>query len=154
MYTAYKLNKWQYTALTYSIPNLEPVCCFISGSNCCFLTCVQISQEAGNVVWYFHLFQNFLQFVVFHTVRAFGIVNRCFSGTLLLSQWYNWCWQFVLWFLCLFSFQLEHLEFHSSWTVEAWLGEFWTLLCAGVQPQLIQGIRRRDGIGEGQETTA
>ena len=46
----------------YSIPNLEPVHCSMSGSNCCFLTCIQISQEAGNVVWYSHLFKNFPQF--------------------------------------------------------------------------------------------
>ena len=45
-------------------------------SNCCFLTCIQISQEAGQVVWYSHLFQNFPQFVVIHTVKGFGIVNN------------------------------------------------------------------------------
>ena len=45
-------------------------------SNCCFLTCIQVSQEAGQVVWYFHLFQNFLQFVVIHTVKGFDIVNK------------------------------------------------------------------------------
>ena len=60
----------------YSFPNLEPVRCFMSGSNCRFLTCIQISQEAGQVVWYSHLFQNFPQFVVIHTVKAFGIVNK------------------------------------------------------------------------------
>ena len=38
----------------------------MSSSNCCFLTCVQISQEAGQVVWYSHLFQNFPQFIVIH----------------------------------------------------------------------------------------
>ena len=38
-------------------------------SNCCFLTCIQVSQEAGQVVWHSHLFQNFLQFVVIHTVK-------------------------------------------------------------------------------------
>ena len=43
---------------------------------CCFLTCVQISQEAGQVVWYSHLLQNFSQFVVIHTVKGFGIVNN------------------------------------------------------------------------------
>ena len=60
MYSEYKLNKqgWHYTALTYSFPNLEPVCCSMSGSNCCFLTCRQISQEAGKVVWYY-FFKNF-----------------------------------------------------------------------------------------------
>jgi len=41
----------------------------MSSSNCCFLTCIQISQEAGQVVWYSHLFKNFPQFVVIHTVN-------------------------------------------------------------------------------------
>ena len=43
----------------YSFSYLEPVCCSMSISNCCFLTCIQVSQEAGQVVWYSHLFQNF-----------------------------------------------------------------------------------------------
>ena len=60
----------------YSFLNLEPVCCSMSSSNCCFLTCTQISQEAGQVVWYSHLLKNFLQFVVIHTVQGFGIVNK------------------------------------------------------------------------------
>ena len=50
--------------------------CSMSSSNCCFLTCIQISQEAGQVVWYSHLFQNFPQFIVIHTVKGFGIVNK------------------------------------------------------------------------------
>ena len=45
-------------------------------SNCCFLTCIQISQEVGQVVWYSHLFKNFPQLVVIHTVKGFGIVNK------------------------------------------------------------------------------
>ena len=60
----------------YSFSYLEPVCCSMSSSNCCFLTCIQISQEAGQVVWYSHLFKNFPQFVVIHTVKGFGIVNK------------------------------------------------------------------------------
>ena len=60
----------------YSFSYLEPVCCSMSSSNCCFLTCTQISQEAGQVVWYSHLFQNFPQFIVSHTVKGFGIVNK------------------------------------------------------------------------------
>src|SRR5574337_358496 len=48
----------------------------MSSSNRCFLTCIQISQEAGQVVWYSHHFQNFPQFLVIHTVKAFGIVNK------------------------------------------------------------------------------
>ena len=60
----------------YSFPNLDPVCGSMSGSNCCFLTCIQISQEAGQVVWYSHLLKNFSQFVVIHTVKGFGVVNK------------------------------------------------------------------------------
>ena len=48
----------------------------MTSSNCCFLTCIQISQEAGQVVWYSHLFQNFPQFVVIHIVKGFGVVNK------------------------------------------------------------------------------
>ena len=48
----------------------------MSSSNCCFLTCIQISQEADQVVWYSHLFQNVLQFIVIPTVKGFGIVNK------------------------------------------------------------------------------
>ena len=48
----------------------------MSSSNYCFLTCIQISQEAGQVVWYSHLFQNFPQFIVIHTVKGIGIVNK------------------------------------------------------------------------------
>ena len=48
----------------------------MSGSDGCFLTCLQVSQEAGQVVWYSHLFKNFPQFVVIHTVKGFGIVNE------------------------------------------------------------------------------
>ena len=48
----------------------------MSSSNCFFLTCIQVSQETGQVVWYSHLFQNFPQFIVIHTVKGFGIVNK------------------------------------------------------------------------------
>ena len=48
----------------------------MSSSNCCFLTCIQISQEAGKVVWYAHLFKIFPRFVVIHTVKGFGLVNE------------------------------------------------------------------------------
>ena len=48
----------------------------MSSFNCCFFICLQISQEAGQVVWYTHLFQNFWHFIVNHTVKDFGIVNK------------------------------------------------------------------------------
>ena len=60
----------------YSFSYLEPVCWSMSSSNCCFLTCIQVSQGAGQMVWYSHLFQNFPQFIVIHTVEGFGIVNK------------------------------------------------------------------------------
>ena len=43
---------------------------------CSFLTCIQVSQETGKVVWYSHFFKNFPQFVVIHTVKGFGIVSE------------------------------------------------------------------------------
>ena len=47
----------------------------MSGSNCHFLTCIQVSQEASKVVWYSHLFKNFPHFVVIHTLKGFSVVN-------------------------------------------------------------------------------
>ena len=67
----------------YSFSYLEPVSCSMCSSNCCFLTCIQISQEPGSVVWYSHLFQNFPQFVVIHTVKGFGIVNKAEADVFL-----------------------------------------------------------------------
>ena len=59
----------------YAFPDLEQVSS-MSSSNCCFLTCIRISQEAGQVIWYSHLLQNFPQVIVIHTVKGFGIVNK------------------------------------------------------------------------------
>ena len=74
----------------------------MSSSNCCFLTCIQISQEAGQVVWYSHLFQNFPQFVVIHTVKGFGVVNKaevdvffCNHLAFLMIQWMLRIWSLV-----------------------------------------------------------
>ena len=62
----------------------------MSSSNCCFLTCIQFSQQAGQVVRYSHLFQNFPQFVVSHTVKGFGIVNKAEVDVFLeLSCFFN-----------------------------------------------------------------
>ena len=81
---------WQYTALTNSFSYLEPVCCSMSSSNCCFLTCIQVSQEAGQVVWYSYLFQKFPQFLVIHTVKGFDIVNKAEIDVFLeLSRFFH-----------------------------------------------------------------
>ena len=73
----------------YSFPDLEPVYCSMSSSNCCFLTCIQISQEAGQVVWYSHLFQNFPQFIVIHAVKGFGIVSEARGDIFLNSNFFD-----------------------------------------------------------------
>ena len=62
----------------------------MTGSNCCFLTCIQISQEADQVAWYSHLLKNFPEFVVVHTVKGFGIVNKAEVDIFLeLSCFFN-----------------------------------------------------------------
>ena len=48
----------------------------MSSSNCCFLTRIQISEEVGKMGWYSHLFKNFPQFVVIHTVKGFGVADK------------------------------------------------------------------------------
>ena len=90
MYSSYKLKKagWWYTALTYSFPNLVPVCCSMSSSNCCFLTCIQISQVACKVIWHSHLLKNFPQFVVIHThtLKCHQIFYCSFIGNELIPM--------------------------------------------------------------------
>ena len=111
----------------YCFPSLQPVHCSMTGSNRCLLFCIQISQEAGKVVWYSHLFQNFPRFVVIHT--GFGIINKAEIDVFLeLSRFFddpadvgNWslvplpflkpawtsgssrftyCWKMMLWKCC------------------------------------------------------
>ena len=48
----------------------------MSSYKCCFLTCIQISHDASQVVWYSRLFKNFPQFIVIHTVKGFSVVNE------------------------------------------------------------------------------
>ena len=91
---------------TYSFPNFEPVYFSMSSSNCCFLTCIQVFQEAGKVVWYYHLCKNFPQFVVIHKLKGFSIVkgfpyvvkfkseffNKEFMIWAKISSWSYFCW--------------------------------------------------------------
>ena len=82
---------------------------------CCLLTCMQISQEQGQVVWYSHLFRNFPQFVVIHTDKGFSIVNKAKVDVFLEFSCFfsiiQWCWQFDLWFLCLSKSTLNIWKF-------------------------------------------
>ena len=82
----------------YCFPNLEPVHCSKSGSNCCFLTCIKVSQEVDKVVWYFHLFKNFSQYVVIHTVKGFSVVDEV--NVFLEFSWFLMMQQILaIWFL-------------------------------------------------------
>ena len=74
----------------YSFPDLEPVCCSMYSSNYCFLTCIQISQKADQMLWYSHLFQNFSQLVVIHKARGFRVVSKAEVDVFLeLSCFFN-----------------------------------------------------------------
>ena len=106
MCSAWKLNKWGGNIQPWHAPfliwnqSIIPCPVLIVASWPAY-----ISQEAGQVVWYYHLFQNFPQFIVIHTVKGFGIVNKAQVDAFLgfwLSWWSNRCCQFELWFLWLF----------------------------------------------------
>ena len=56
----------------------------MSGSNCCFFTHIQFPQETAKMVWYFHLFKNFPQFVMIHTVKGFRVVTEAEVDVFLL----------------------------------------------------------------------
>ena len=62
----------------------------MSSTNCCFLTCIQISQEAGKVVLYSYILKNFPQFVVIHTVKLFDIVNKAEVDVFLEFPCFNY----------------------------------------------------------------
>ena len=101
MYSAYELNKQgdniQPWPTSFPIWNQSVVP--LSSSNCCFLTCVRVSQEAGKVICCSHFLKNFPECVVIHTVKGFSIVN---DAEVYIFLWSNGCWQSDIWFLCLF----------------------------------------------------
>ena len=105
----------------YSFSYLEPVCCSMSSSNCCFLTCILVSQEAGQVVWYSHIFKNFPQFVVIHTVKGFGIVNKAEVDVFLeLSSFSVIQWMLTIWSLVPLPFLNPAWISGSSWFMYCW----------------------------------
>ena len=108
----------------YSFPDLEPVYCSMSISNRCFLTCIQISQEAGQVAWYSNLFQNFPQFVVIHMVQGFGIVNKAEVDVFF---WNSLAFSMIQQMLTIWS--LVPLPFlNSAWTSEnSCFMHYWSL---------------------------
>ena len=100
----------------------------MSSSKWCFLAGIQVSQEAGKVAWYSHLFKNFPKFVVIHRVKGFSIVSEEDVDVLLEFPCFSMIqWMLAIWSLVPLPFlnQLEHLEVLSSHTVEDYLGGFW-----------------------------
>ena len=94
----------------------------MSSSNCCFLTCIQISQEAGQVVWYSHLSQNFPQFIVIHTVKGFGIVNKAEIDVFLeLSCFFYDPTDVGIWSLVPLPFLNPACTSGSSWFAYCWI---------------------------------
>ena len=89
------------------------------------------------MVWYSHLFHNFPLFIVIHTVKGFGTVNKAEIDVFLeLSCFFDDpadVDNLISGSLCLFWNQLEHQGVHGSHIAEAWLGEFWALLCYHVK---------------------
>ena len=107
---------------------LEPACCSMSSSNCCFLTCIQVSQEAGQVDRYSHLLKNFPQFIVILTVKDFGKVNKAEIDVFLeLSCFFDDpadIGNLISGSSAFSKTSLKHPEVHGSSIAEAWLGEF------------------------------
>ena len=106
------------------------------GSNCCFFTCIQVSQEAGKVVWYPHLLKNFPQFVVIHIVKGFGIINKAeldvfgeflfffydptdvgslIFGSFAFSKFSLYIWKFLVQVLLMVSLEDFEYDLASMW---------------------------------------
>ena len=93
----------------------------MSGSNYCFLTCIQISQEAGKVVWCSYLLENFPQFVVIHTVKGFGVVNKAEVDVFLkFSCFFNDKRVLAIWSLVPLPFLNPAWTSGSSWFTYCW----------------------------------
>ena len=115
----------------YYFSYLEPVCCSMSSSNCCFLTCIQIPQEAGQVVLYSHLFHNFSEFVVVHTIKGFGIVNKAEVDIFLNSLVFSMIQRVLaIWSLVPLPFLNPAWMSGSSWFTYCWslVWRFWALV--------------------------
>ena len=93
----------------------------MSSSNFCFLTCIRISQEAGKVVWYSHLFKNFAQFVVIYTVRGFGVMNKAEVDVFLVFSFFLYIQQMLaIWSLVPLPFLDPAWTSGRSWFTYCW----------------------------------
>ena len=92
----------------------------MSGSNCCFWTHIQVSQETGKVVWYSHLLKYFPQFVVIHTVKGFSIVNEEVDVFLKFPCFLYDQWMLAIWSLLLLPFLDPACTYGSLWFMYCW----------------------------------
>ena len=100
----------------------------MSGSNCCFLTCIQISQEADKVVWYSHLL-TFPQFLVIYTVKDFDAINKAEVDVFLeLSCFFDDPQMLAIWSLVPLPFLNPAWTSGISWFMYCW-SLAWRILC-------------------------
>ena len=135
----------------------------MSSYNFCFMTCIQISQEAGKMVWYSPLFKNFPQFVVIHKVKGFGIVNKakiCFSGTLSLFQWSSEYWHlisgssaFLKSCLNIWNFTVHVLPMPGLESFEHYFASLWNVCNHAVEHSLALPLLGIDWGSEGDVTS-
>ena len=105
----------------HSFSYFETDCCSVSSSNCCVLTWIQISQEVGQVVWYSHLFQNYPQFIVIHTVKGFDIVNKAEIGVFVELYCFSLIQQMLaIWYLVPLPFLKPAWTSGSSQFMHCW----------------------------------
>ena len=98
-------------SLDVLFPNFEPILCSMSSPHCCILPCIQVFQETGKVVWYTHLFSNFLHAVI-HTVKDFRVVNEAEVDVFLWnSVWSSRCWHFFSGYSAFSKFSLYVWKF-------------------------------------------
>ena len=135
VHSACKLNKQGDIMQSWHtpFPNLETVHCSMPGSNYCFLTCIQISQEVGQMLWHSHPFKNFPQFVVLHAVKDFNSVNEAEVDVFLQLSWFcgdpTDVGNLISGSSALSKSSLSIWNFMVHVLLKAWLGGFWTLLC-------------------------
>ena len=95
----------------YSFPNLEPVCCSMSGSNCCFWHAYRFLRRQVRWSVIFHLLKNFPRFVAIHTVKGFGIVNKAEADIFReLSCFFDDQWMLAIWSLVPLPFSKSSLN--------------------------------------------
>ena len=124
----------------YSFLNLEQVCCFLSSSNCCFLTCIQVSQKVrwsgipiSLKILHSLSWSTQLKALAQSMKQMFFLKFPCFF------LWYNRCWQLDLWSLCLFKIQVYIWKFLVHVLLkpglkdfERYLASMWNVCCGAV----------------------